>query len=147
MPTMGTTATVRTTIATITSTSEYPAVLLIGDVTDPYPRGRGVEDDRARRATVFRADQHGTALAGPQGPDRAVGVELERASGAVLCGVGPTVAWWNHGVQVPVRAVRIEGDILDLRPIGQLAPHLRGPVGQRGSRVTGAVRNVQLDHA
>jgi hypothetical protein len=46
-----------------------------------------------------------------------------------------------------VRAIRIEGDILDLRLIGQLSPHLRGVVSQRGSGVAGTVWNVQFDHA
>jgi hypothetical protein len=121
-------------------------VPLIGDVNDPYPRGRGVENDRARRATVFRADHHGAALAWPQGPDRAVGVELEGARSPVLCGVGPTVARWNYSILVPVRAVGIEGDVLDLRPFWQLATHLRCAVSQRRSRVAGTVREVQLDH-
>ena len=96
-------------------------MFLIGDIADPYPRGWGVEDDRARRNTVFRADHHSTALARSEGPDRAVGVELEGARGAVLCGVGPARAWRNDGVPVPVRAIRIESDILDLRPFRQLS--------------------------
>src|SRR5215211_7243043 len=115
--------------------------LLIGDVTDPYPRGRGVENDRARRATVLRADHHGAALARSQRPDRAVRVKLEGPRGAVLCCAGPAVARRNDSIPIPMRTVRIEGDVLDLRPLGQLAPHLRGPVSQRGSRVAGAVRD------
>src|SRR5918998_2678863 len=114
-------------------------MLLVGDFTDPYPRGRGVENDRARRTTVFGADHHGTALAWPQGPDRAVGVELEGARGTVLCGVGPAGTGWNDGVAVAVRAVGIEGDVLDPGPLGQLAAHRRGVVRQRGSGIAGTV--------
>src|SRR5215213_10780015 len=39
-------------------------MLLIGDIADPYSRGRGVEDDRARRDTVLRANHDGTARPG-----------------------------------------------------------------------------------
>jgi hypothetical protein len=117
-------------------------VLLVRDIADPYPRGRGVEDDRAGRDTVFRADHDGTALAGSEGPDCAVGVELEGVRGAVLCGVGPALACRNYSVSVVVRAIRIEGDLLDLRPFGKLSPHLRGVVSQRGSGVAGTARDV-----
>jgi hypothetical protein len=122
-------------------------VLLVGDIADPYPRSRGVEDDRARRDTIFRADHDGTALAGSEGSDGAVRVELEGAHGAVLCGIGPEGAWRNDGVLVPVRAVGIEGDLLDLRPVGQFSPHLRRVVSQRGSGVAGTIGEVQFDHA
>src|SRR5215208_8120019 len=113
-------------------------MLLIGDIADPYPRGRGVEDDRARRDTVLRADHDSTALAWSESPDRTVGVELEGAGGAVLCGVGPAGAWRNYGVTVPVRAIGIESDILDFRPVGQLSLDQGGVISQRGSWVAGA---------
>ena len=66
---------------------------------------------------------------------------------APFCAASDPQELGGTSIPVPVRAIGIEGDILDLRPVGQLSLDQGSVIGQHGSGVAGTVREVQFDHA